>query len=509
VGFPQFKQMIKKEYKGTRIVVRGEAFLKIKELERINKEQQEKGLPVFANPRNAAAGSIRQLDPKITASRHLSFYGYDIVTDLGQIAHHEEHELMRLMGIPSIKYTKLCKTLSEVDVFHKYIYKIRPELPYWTDGEVVNVDNNRLFEELGVVGKAPRGIIAYKFPPEEATSIVEDILVYVGRTGKLTPVAKLRPVVVAGTTVEHASLHNLDEIRRKDVRVGDTVVVHKAGDIIPEIEKVVPELRPKNAKIFEMPKKCPVCGHPVVQKGAYHLCVNRVCPAQTGRSVEHFASKGAFDIEHLGPAIIDDLFELGLIEDPADLFKLSIEDLKTLPHFKEKASQRLYQSIQKAREISLPRFLYALGIPNVGIQTAEDLTHAFHSLENIRTASLEKLQQVEGIGVVVAQSIFDWFSDKRNQKYLEKLLRYVRVKSKAAKAGPLTGKTFVFTGSLKSMTRDEAWRAVQDLGGDISESVSAKTSYVVAGEEPGSKYEKAKKLGIPILSEKEFLKLIS
>jgi DNA ligase (NAD+) len=320
----------------------------------------------------------------------------------------------------------------------------------------------------------------------------------------------MKPVVEAGTTVERASLHNLDEIRRLDIRIGDTVILHKAGDIIPEIEKVLTELRPRGAKEWQMPAKCPVCGGEVIKKGAYHLCVNRFCPTKMGRSVEHFASKGAFDIEHLGPAIIDDLFELGLIADPADLFTLSSEKLLALPHFKEKASERLFESIQNSRHISLPRFLYGLGISNVGIQTSEDLTHAFGSLEKIREASLEELQKVEGVGVVVGQSLFDWFKDKTNEKYLDKLLKFVNVLVEPVhgKGGALEGKSFVFTGSLTEMSRDEAWHAVQDKGGDVSESVSAKTSYLVVGAEPGSKYEKAKKLGVKILTEKEFVDMI-
>lgn len=489
------------------VVVRGEAFLLVEDLKKLNEEQKKKGLAPFANPRNAAAGAIRQLDSKVTAMRRLSFYGYDLATDFGLTTHEQKHEVLRMLGIPTIKHTKHCQNLEEVGEYHKHIQKIRASLPFWTDGEVVNVNDLDLFARLGVVGKTPRGIVAYKFPPEEVTTVVEEIFVNVGRTGKLTPVAVMQPVAVAGTVVRRASMHNMDEVKRMDIRVGDTVVLHKAGDIIPEVTKYIPELRPAWAKPFEMPEKCPVCGGSVVVKGAYHVCANPDCAAKTGRSLEHFASKGAFNIEHLGPAIIDALFELGLIKDPADLFGLTEADLLELPLFKEKAAKRLLEAISMARKVTLPRLIYGLGIPNVGIQTAVDLSKEFGTIDKISAASLEELKKVEGVGGVVAQSIVDWFGRAENKDYLERLLGEIVV-TKQAVGDRFAGEVFVFTGGLEQMTRDEAWEKVRALGGEVSESIGRKVTKLVAGPGAGSKLEKARELKISILSEQEFIALL-
>lgn len=494
------------------IEVRGEAFMTLKAFEEVNKEQEKKGEPKFANPRNAAAGSIRQLDPKVTASRKLSFYAYDLITDLGQKTHQQAHEIMKELGFPTNPHNQYCKNLDEVIAYHEKWAKKRQELPYWTDGIVVVVNNLELLKKLGVVGKAPRGMIAYKFPPEEATTVVEDIIVQVGRTGALTPVAVLRPVLVAGSTISRATLHNEDEIRRKDVRIGDTVVVHKAGDVIPEVASVIKDMRTGKEKIFEMPKKCPVCGGPVVRpKGeAISRCINKKCFAQNFRRYTHFVSKSAFDITGLGPKILKKFIDEGLVKDPADLFSLTEGDISPLERFAEKSAKNIVESIQSRKKISLARFLYALGIRNVGEETAYDLAEYFGSLEKIKKASLQEIEKVYDIGPVVARSIYEFFQDKENLKFIDRLLKAGVEIEEPEKKGkrPLEGLTFVFTGGLKSLTREEAKNLVREAGGEVSESVSKKTSYVVVGAEPGSKYEKARALGVKIIGEEEFLKMV-
>jgi len=358
-----------------RIEVRGEAFMSIKTFEEINQEQEKKGQPKFANPRNAAAGSIRQLDPKITASRKLSFYAYDLVTDLGQKTHQEAHEIMKLLGFPTNPHNQYCKNLDEVEKYHQKWATERQKLPYWTDGIVVVVNDLEILKKLGVVGKAPRGMIAYKFPPEEATTIVEDITVQVGRTGALTPVAVLKPVLVAGSTISRATLHNEDEIKRKDIRIGDTVVVRKAGDVIPEVASVLKDMRTGREKQFKMPKKCPVCGGPVIRPAgeAIARCINKNCFAQNFRRYQHFISKPAFDIAGVGPKILAKFIDEGLIKDPADLFTLKEGDIAPLERFAEKSARNIVESIQSHKKVSLGRFIYALGIRNVGEETAYDI----------------------------------------------------------------------------------------------------------------------------------------
>lgn len=506
---PKMREIAKK-----RLEVRGEAFMKTTTFNELNKEQEKKGLPRFANPRNAAAGSIRQLDPKITASRKLDCYIYDLVTDLGQKTHQEGHEIAKILGFKTNPNNQYCKNLKEVIEYQKRWQKEREKLPYWTDGIVVVVNNLEILKKMGVVGKAPRGMIAFKFPPEESTTVVEDITVQVGRTGALTPVAVLRPVLVAGSTISRATLHNEDEIRRKDVRIGDTVVVHKAGDVIPEVAQVIKDMRTGREKVFKMPKKCPVCGGPVVRPAgeAVTRCINKKCFAQNFRRYQHFVSKAAFDIAGLGPKILAKFIDEGLIKDPADLFELKEGDISPLERFAEKSASNIIQSIQSRKKISLGRFLYALGIRNVGEETALDLAEHFGSLEKIKKASLEEIQSVYDIGPVVAHSIYEFFQDKDNLAFIDKLLK-VGIKIEELKKIPtkkaiLKGLSFVFTGGLESMTRDEAKNKVRELGGEISESVSKKTSFVVAGSEPGSKYDKAKELGVKILSEREFLKML-
>jgi len=484
-----------------------------KVLEQLNLQQARKKLPPFANPRNAAAGSIRQLDPKITASRKLSFMAYDLVTDLGQRTHQEAHLLMKQLGFRAGEYNEYCQDIRAVEAYHEKIGKIRNKMPYWTDGIVVNVNDIGLFKRLGVVGKAPRGALAYKYPAEQATTVVEDIQVQVGRTGALTPVAHLRPVKVAGSTVSRATLHNLDEIERLDVRIGDTVILQKAGDVIPDIVKTLPNLRTGREKKFAMPVKCPVCGSKVVRREgevAYY-CSNKKCYAQQHEGLRHFVAKNAFDIEGLGPKILEQLAAADLVKDSADLFDLQESDLEPLERFAEKSAANLVSAIQSAKEVSLARFIYALGIRHVGEETAIDLAQKFGSLAKLKGASFEELSNIYDIGDVVAKSIYEFFHTGHNLALIKKLQdRGVLIKSEkkvAAKTG-LTDKKIVVTGSLESMSRDEAKARVRQAGGDWVSSVSKKTDYVVVGTKPGSKADKAKKLGVRIISENEFIELL-
>ncbi|MBZ9578078.1 NAD-dependent DNA ligase LigA [Patescibacteria group bacterium] len=487
------------------VVVRGEVFIPKKEFEKFK--------TVYANPRNLAAGSVRQLNPKITASRHLDSFAYDLITNFGETTHQEKHKILKTLGFKTNPYNKYCRNLSEVFKFHKEIQKIRKKIPYEIDGLVVIVDSNKIFEKLGVVGKAPRGAIAFKFPGKQATTIVEDIKVQVGRTGALTPVAYLKPVQIGGVTISRATLHNEDEIKRLGVKIGDTVIVGRAGDVIPDIIKVLPELRTGKEKEFKMPKRCPVCEGKIIRPEgeAVSRCLSPNCFAQKREYFCHFISKGAFDIEGLGSKIINQLIEEGLVSDPADLFELKEGDLLSLERFAEKSAENLIKAVQNRKEITLPRFIYALGIRNVGEETALDLAEHFEGLEKLQKASSEELENIKDIGPVVAKSIYGWFRQKKNIEFLRKLekvgiiIKKQRTKNREQK---LKNLNFVLTGSLGSMTRDEAKDRIRQLGGDISESVSKETDYVIVGSEPGSKYDKAKKLGIKTIDEQEFLKMI-
>ncbi len=493
------------------LIVRGEVFLSLKDFKRINKEQEKKGLKAYANPRNLAAGSIRQLDPKVTASRKLDSFAYSLVTDLGQKTHEEEHELLQKFGFKTNPHNKHEKDLKGVQRFRDKWEKGKEKLKYEIDGIVAIVNNESKFNSLGVVGKAPRAAIAYKFSPAEAQTIVEDIIVQVGRTGVLTPVAVLEPVEIGGVTVSRATLHNLDEIRRLGIKIGDTVIVGRAGDVIPDIRKVIKDLRTGKEKEFHMSKKCPVCGGSVVKISGQvaYRCSNKKCPAIKREGIYHFVSRGAFNIEGVGPKVVDQLMEAALIRNAADLFFLKKEDLLNLPRFAEKSAQNTIDSIQGSKEVSLHKFIFALGIANVGIETATDLARKFGTLDKLAETSVDDLVGVKDIGEVVAKSIHEWFEDGNNQKLLAKLEKAgVRSESiKTKKSSKLGGKAFVFTGSLDTISREDAEERVRELGGDSVSFVSKNTDYVVAGEDPGSKYDKAKKLGLKIIDEKEFLKL--
>ena len=494
-----------------RVEVRGEVYMKKDDFEKFNSAQKKSSVRIFANPRNLAAGSIRQLDPKIAASRPLSFLCWDIITDLGQQTHAESHAIARALGFPVAHVNEYCDSIKKLELYYNRIDKKRDSLDFNIDGIVLILNDIKLYKKLGAVGKAPRGAIAWKFAAEQATTVVKDIIVQVGRTGAITPVAFFNPVNVAGSMVSRATLHNEDEIKRLDVRIGDTVIIQKAGDIIPDVVEVLKRLRPKNSKKFEMPSKCPVCGSEVRRKQgeSAHYCVNRDCAARHRESLYHFVSKKAFNIDGLGPKILDQLLDIGLIKDASDIFTLKKEDLQELERFDIKSAENLISAIDKAREIPLGRFIYALGIRHVGEETAHALGVRFGNLDSIRNASQKDLSNVPDVGEVVAESIAEYFSDKKYIDYIDRIIRNnVDVKTVKLISRKLEGKTFVLTGTLDSITRDEAKQKIRLLGGDVSSSVSKETDYVVAGENPGSKLDKARKLGVKVIHEKEFIKIM-
>ncbi len=499
------------------VVVRGEALISKKEFAKINKNQEKSNSPLYANPRNIAAGSIRQLDPKITLRRKMDFYAWDLVSDLGQKTHEQKHQILKKLGFKthSSQFSKYCPSLEEVFKFQEHWLKNREKLPFEIDGLVVQVNNSETFEKLGVAGKSPRAAIAFKFPLKEAQTIVQNIIVQVGRTGAITPLALLKPVAIGGTIVSRATLHNEDEIKRLGLKIGDTVIVGRAGDVIPDIIKVLPQLRTGKEKPFHMPKDCPVCGSGLIKKAEDVIwkCPNLKCKARQRRYFYYFVSRPAFNIEGLGPQIINQLLDSGLISDPADLFSLTETDLLNLERFAEKSAGNLIKSIQSKKQISLSRFIYALGISGVGEETAQDLANRFLSLENLEKASKEDLINVQDIGPKTAQSIYSFFRRKENTMFLQKLFKLgIKVEKPSqvkGKAGKLAGKTFVLTGTLENMAREIAKEKIRNLAGDVSESVSKQTDFVVAGLSPGSKLEKAKELGVQALTEKQFLEMIS
>jgi DNA ligase (NAD+) len=495
-----------------RVEIRGEVFMPIASFKALNAERLKENEPLFANPRNAAAGSLRQLDSKITAQRNLDFMAYALI-GIETKTHEEEHKIAKDLGFPTGKYNQFCQNIEEViSLWHEWT-KLRPKLPYQIDGMVVNINDEQLFLKLGIVGKSPRGAIAFKWPAEEVTTILEDIKVQVGRTGNLTPVAILKPVVVAGSTVSRATLHNMDEIERKGILIGDTVVVRKAGDVIPEVVKPIVDLRTGKERTFQMPKVCPICGGKVEQKAGEvaYRCVNKNCFTVTRRSIDHFVSKQAFDIDGLGHKIVEQLLNTGLIKDASDLFDLKTGDLEPLERFAEKSSQNIINSIDAAKKISLERFIYALGIPLVGAQTAVDLAKKFEKLDNLLSAKSEDFNAIYGIGGKVAEAISDYFADEKNRDFIKRLISSgVKVTAyySPVKTNKLDGKIFVITGSLDSITRDDAHKKIVELGGKIGSGVTSKTDYLVVGVDAGGKLEKAEKLNIHTLTEPEFLEMI-
>ena len=497
--------------------IRGEVVMRKSVLVNLNKEQEKLGKPTFANTRNAAAGSIRQLDSSVVKSRNLDFFAWDIAKMSSSFLNHsEEHQMLRSMGFQVSKYEKKTKNIKDIFGFIEDIGKKRDSLPYGTDGMVISVDELEYHDILGVVGKAPRYMVAYKYKAERATTIVTDITVNIGRTGAVTPLAHFTPTLVAGSTVSKATLHNMDQIDRLDIRIGDTVVIQKAGDVIPEVVEVLLTMRTGKEKKFKMPEFCPVCNSKIERKETQNeqstasvafYCINKNCPARNRRGMQHFVN--IFEIYTIGPKILDRLKDEGLISDVADLFTLEKSDLSGLERFGEKSAENIISSVDSHKRVLLWRFIYALGIIHIGEQTSRDLANKFENLDNLIKASKEEINSIENIGPAVSESIFEFFRDKSNLVLIDKLLKNgVSIYHEKIKRGVLFGKTFVLTGTLSEMSREEAKKKIIENGGSVSSSVSSKTSYVLAGENPGSKYSDAQKNGVKIISEKDFLKII-
>jgi len=495
----------------SRIEVRGEVYMDKREFDRINKQREKEGLEAYANPRNLAAGSIRQLDPKIAASRKLSFMAYDLVSGLDLKTHQEKHFSLEQLGFRT-DYGLSFKNLKQVCDFWEKIEKQKDKFNFLIDGIVVNIDDNKIFEDLGIVGKTPRGARALKFSPNQASTIIEEIEIQIGRTGVATPVAHLRPMVLGGVKITRATLHNMDQIKRLGVKIGDTVIVQRAGDVIPAVSQVLKELRSGKEKEFKMPEYCPVCGKKLERQGddVAYRCINKECPAVHREKLYHFVSKKAFDIDGLGPEIIDALVENNLIRRAYDIFGLKKEDLVGLERFAEKSSQNLIDSIEKSRKITLDKFIYSLGIRHVGEETSVDLANRFKNIKNLQNADIGELMQIRDIGPKSAESIREWFLAKENIDLIDKLLENgVLILNPKKIENKLNGKIFVITGTMESLSREEAKNRIILLGGKVANSISKNTDYLVLGENPGSKLQDAKKLGIKIISQKELLKILA
>ncbi|MFA4975270.1 MAG: NAD-dependent DNA ligase LigA [Candidatus Paceibacterota bacterium] len=499
--------------------IRGEVLMSKKTLVKLNLENEKNEKPLFANSRNAAAGSLRQLDAKLAAERELDFFAYDIAeisNEQDLLNHSDKHKYIKELGFQIDKNEAVCKNLKEVIVFIKKFEKIRSDFLYGTDGVVISVDDLKLQEVLGVVGKAPRYMAAFKYPAEKATTIVKDIKINVGRTGVLTPLAIFESTLVAGSTVSKATLHNMDQIERLDLRIGDTVVIEKAGDVIPKVVEVLIRMRTGKEKKFKMVDKCPTCGEKIEKKSvgnsqspsvAYY-CINPKCPAKNERYLDHFIS--VFEIYELGPKILRRFKDEGLITDAADVFTLTKEDIAPLERFGEKSAENIIKEINLKKKILFSKFLFALGILHVGEETARDLAMNFGTLEKLANADIEKINEIENIGPAVSKSVFNYFRDKNNLNFIEKLLKngVILEKVEKNKKGKLNGMIFVLTGILSQMSRDIAKEKIISLGGKVASSVSTHTSFVVAGEEAGSKLKNAQRLGIKIIQEKEFLDML-
>lgn len=497
------------------VIVEGEVYMSKSQFARINMLQKEKGEPEFANARNIVAGTVRQLDPRIVAERRLSTFIYDLSMSEEKLPPTQDAELDYLehLGFKVNKHHKHAKNIDEVIEYWKHWTEAKEKEDYLIDGVVVKLSHREAQGILGYTGKAPRWGIAFKFPAEQVTTVVEDITLQIGRTGVLTPVAVLRPVSVAGTTVSRATLHNEDEIKRLDVRIGDTVILQKAGDVIPDIVKVLPEMRTGKEKPYAFPTHFPLCGgdgriERIPGQAAYR-CVAKDSFEVQKRKLYHFVSKHCFDIERMGPKVVDALLEAGIIANFDDIFTIEKGDLEILPRFAEKSINNLLASIDKARTVTFARFITSLSIPQVGEETARDLAAHFITPKNLERATFEELEAINGIGPVVARSITDWFDDEENKKLYERLLAHVKVeKESAATGGKLSGKTFVLTGTLPTLGRDEAGEMIRKAGGKVSSSVSKNTNYVLAGENAGEKLEKARSLGVFVISEEEFRNML-
>lgn len=498
--------------------VRGEVFMLKRDFERLNQVQEARGEKLFANPRNAAAGSLRQLDPSITTTRPLTFFAYGLGATEGIVqppTHSAAMDYLINLRLPVCKQRSTVEGLQGLFDYYAAIGKSRDSLPFDIDGVVYKVNALSQQAELGFVSRAPRWAIAHKFPAQEALTIVADITVQVGRTGAITPVARLRPVFVGGVTVTNATLHNEDEVRRKDVHVGDTVSVRRAGDVIPEVVNVVMEKRPATARAFVMPKLCPICGSHIIrlEDEAVARCSGGLfCPAQRKQAILHFASRRAMDIEGLGDKLVDQLVDTELVHTLSDIYRLKLKTLANLKRMAEKSAQNIIDALNNSKQTTLTRFIYALGIRNVGESTAKDLARHFGSLQAIETADLEALQQVPDVGPIVAESIFEFFSEAHNREVIADLvqsgLKWEEGAGNIRSSGALTGKTFVLTGTLPNLSREAAKELIEIAGGKVSGSVSKKTDYVVAGAEAGSKLDKAQELGITLLDETGLLALL-
>lgn len=501
------------------VEIRGEVLMFKRDFAKLNEAQRAKGEKEFVNPRNAAAGALRQLDARITASRRLSFFAYGMGICEGVTLpqqHHFQMDLLQQWGVAVAQQRRVVQGVEGLLDYYREIGAQRADLPFDIDGVVYKVNDTLLQQQLGFVSRAPRFAIAHKFPAEESITTLLEIEVQVGRTGALTPVARLAPVFVGGVTVTNATLHNEDEIRRKDVRIGDTVVVRRAGDVIPEVARVVIERRPVEAREFVMPLVCPVCGSQVAKlpdEAVWRCTGGLFCPAQRKQALLHFASRRAMNIDGLGDKLVEQLVDAHIVKTPADLYKLGLLAMINLDRMGEKSAVNLLAGIEKSKRTTLARFIFALGIRNVGETTAKDLAQHFGSLDNLLAADLERLQQVRDVGPVVAQSMADFLAQSHNREVIEQLraagVQWAEHEAQAATTLPFAGQTFVLTGTLVSLNRDQAKEKLEALGAKVSGSVSKKTHYVVAGAEAGSKLDKAQELGVTVLDEQQFLDLLA
>ncbi|MEO0132524.1 MAG: NAD-dependent DNA ligase LigA [candidate division WOR-3 bacterium] len=498
------------------IEVRGEVYLTKKQFAELNKEREEAGEMLFANPRNAAAGSLKLLDPKLVAERKLDIFVHTIPKPPSReyTSDYQMLETLKKIGFKVIPHSERFTSIKQVIEYCEKWQEERHKLPYEVDGMVIKVDEFLAREKLGETQKSPRWAVAYKYPPMQATTQIIDVLFSVGRTGVITPVAKMKPVFLSGSTISSATLHNFDEIKRKDIRVGDTVIIEKAGEVIPQVVKVVVDKRTGKERKILPPQKCPVCQSKLVREAdeVALRCINASCPAQIKGRLLHFASRSAMDIEGLGTVLVNTLVDKKLVKDFADLYHLRYEDLIKLERMGDKSVKNLLSAIEKSKSRPYRNVLYALGIRHVGLHTAQVLTTAFPSIEKLQNATFEEISSVMGIGPTVAESIKNFFSDKENLRLIERLKKVglkFSEKQEEIRKKPLAGKTFVITGTLKNYTREQATELIFRLGGNVSSSVSKKTDYLIVGAEPGSKYDKAKALGIKMISEEEFLKMIS
>lgn len=497
------------------IIVRGEVFMPKNDFEKLNEEREIKGEKLFANPRNAAAGSLRQLDERITAERKLDIYIFNVQKsdDIKFTSHFESLEYMKELGFNVNPYVKKCNNIKEVLGAIEEIGNLRGELTFDIDGAVVKVDSLAQREEIGVTTKTPKWAVAYKYPPEKKETIVKDIIVQVGRTGAITPMAILEPVRVAGSVISKTTLHNEDFVKEKDIRIGDKVLIQKAGDVIPEVVEVLKEKRTGNEVEFEMPRTCPVCGSEAVREDgeAVVRCTGIECPAMLFRSLIHFASRDAMDIEGFGPAIIEQLLDNNIIKNIADIYTIKYEDLVNLERMGDKSAKNLLEAIAKSKENSLEKLLNSFGIRHIGLKSAKILAKKYNNIEEIMNASYEELREINEIGEIMADSIVKFFDNDQTKDLINRLKQNgVNMESKLEKSNDnrFEGKIFVLTGTLPTLSRNEATEIIENFGGKASGSVSKKTSYVLAGEEAGSKLTKAEELGIQIITEEEFLEMI-